>query len=193
MLRFVKIDALFSDGKPPPYTFLGSALRGAFGAALKQTVCVNSKYRCESASGDCKCAADCLYDEFFIRKNVYHAYRFSKPIGADNYDFSLYLFENACEKLPYVLNALKEMAVSFGFGREREKPRLEKIICNDRVAYENDAFKFVDIEERYFEPPKPSSGAALYFKTPLRMKSNNRLLVSKPALRQILLSVTGSA
>ncbi|MDR2152845.1 MAG: hypothetical protein LBO72_08490 [Helicobacteraceae bacterium] len=83
MLRFVKIDVAFCEGVSPKNEFLGSTLRGAFGAALKRTVCVNPKYQCEDANGAsaCKCAADCVYDEFFIRKNIYHAYRFSKPIG----------------------------------------------------------------------------------------------------------------
>ncbi|MDR2638709.1 MAG: hypothetical protein LBC09_02595, partial [Helicobacteraceae bacterium] len=155
MIRFVKIEVRFRKGVAPRNEFLGSALRGAFGAALKRTVCVNPKYQCESANGDpsCKYAANCLYDEFFIRKNIYHAYRFSKPIGENNYDFSLYIFESACEKLPYILNALKEMASAYGFERDREKPEIDKIICNDRVVYENDEFNLSAVEPRNFEPP----------------------------------------
>ncbi|MDR0664782.1 MAG: hypothetical protein LBF86_04590 [Helicobacteraceae bacterium] len=188
MLRFIKTDVFFRDGVSPQNPFLGSTLRGAFGAALKRIACVNPKYLCEDSSGEasCKCAANCLYDEFFIRKNVYHAYRFSKPIGENSYDFSFYLFEKACEKLPYILSALKEMASACGFGREREKPEIKKIVCNDRVVYENGVFDLGVVEPKSFEAPKPSEKIALHFKTPLRIKSNNKLLVSKPALRQIL-------
>ncbi|MDR1911731.1 MAG: CRISPR system precrRNA processing endoribonuclease RAMP protein Cas6, partial [Helicobacteraceae bacterium] len=195
MLDFIRIEAFARGDNAPSHEFLGSALRGAFGAALKRTSCVNPKYRCGEPDDDrqfdsaCQAAANCLYDEFFIQKNDYHPYRFSKPIGENNYNFAFYLFGGVCKKLPYILNALYEMVCSYGLGRDRQKLDIEKIVCNDRIVYENGAFNLEGVKTKRFEAPDLTSRIKLRFVTPLRMKSDNKLLTSKPQLRQILFSI----
>ncbi|GHV08048.1 hypothetical protein AGMMS50229_15850 [Campylobacterota bacterium] len=185
MLSFIKIEVKFSSDKQPQNPFLGSTLRGAFGYALKQIVCVNYKYKC----AECLSNNSCLFYDFYEAKNSYHKYRFSKPIGEDNYDFAFYLYEGVCEKLPYILNAFYEMAANCGFGFEREKAAIKTISCNGVVVYENDKFNMPAISPSKFEIKDISDRCRLQFITPLRMKADNLLLRSKPTLEQILISI----
>lgn len=139
MIRFIKIECLVSQVTKLPFEFMGSTLRGSFGSALKKISCINPSYLCQ----ECFASKNCLYFQFFEIKNKFHSYRFSKTLSDKNFDFTLYLFEDACEKLPYVLSALKEMLTIQGLGIEKTIFHLQSIVCNDvNVLHGNRFMKF---------------------------------------------------
>ncbi|MDR1975713.1 MAG: CRISPR system precrRNA processing endoribonuclease RAMP protein Cas6 [Campylobacteraceae bacterium] len=185
MLNYLKVDVILNTQEKHAYDFLGSMLRGAFGVALKRVVCVNPKYICER----CFSAPNCIYYDFFEIKNRFHLYRFSKPLKEQSYNFSFYLFEEACAKLPYILNTFVEMLTKQGLGFERKKFGISSIICNDQMVFQNGTFDISRIVAKNFEVDNIEKDVTLLLQTPLRMKSDNRLLNKKPQLEQILSSI----
>lgn len=186
MLQFHKIDVfIHNEFKNQPLYFLGSTLRGAFGVALKKVVCINPSFECEG----CFAANNCLFYEFFEKKNRAHTYRFSVALGSENYDFSLYLFGSAAAKLPYVLSALHKMFYEVGVGVNREKINIEKITCNETIVYENSKFQIENIQTNCIDLDGYRPGLKLTLVTPLRMKSENKLERHSVTLVQILQSI----
>jgi hypothetical protein len=57
------------------------------------------------------------------------------------------------------------MASAYGFGYDREKPEIEKNVCNGCAAYENGAFNNITAQTRNFEMPKPSVKSRLFSNT----------------------------
>jgi hypothetical protein len=185
-LNYLKIDVALNTNERHSYDFLGSTLRGAFGVALKRVVCINPKYKCE----ECFSTSNCVYYDFFEMKNKFHFYRFSKALKEQNYDFSFYLFEEACEKLPYILNAFVEMVTRQGLGVERKKFGIKHIVCNKQLIFQNDTFDIGRIVPKKFEVGDMLKDITLLFQTPLRIKSDNKLLSKTPKLEQILSSIS---
>lgn len=186
MVAYFKISVKikkYTDIKPPLFT--GSMFRGAFGSALKKVVCINPKYRCEG----CFAKDNCIYFDFYEQKNIPHQYRFDIKINPENFNFSLYLFEEACEKLPYILSALHQMLTQNGLGADRDKFEIENIECNGITVYENGEFKLSEIEPEEFTVSSFEQRFKLRFATPLRMKYRGRLLASKPPLELLLVSI----
>lgn len=184
-LSYLKIEVALNTNEKYSHDFLGSALRGAFGIALKRIVCINPKYKCE----ECFSTSNCVYYDFFEMKNKFHLYRFSKALKEPNYDFSFYLFEEACEKLPYILNAFVEMITKQGLGAARKKFGIKYIKCNSKIIFQNDAFDIGHIVPKKFEVGDTLKDITLIFQTPLRIKSDNKLLSQTPKLEQILSSI----
>jgi len=85
----------------------------------KQSVLINPTMQCEG----CFAFENCLYAEWFEQKEGYHHYRLDIELGRSYYDFSLYLFEEATARLPYVISALNKMLTETGLGKERQKTR----------------------------------------------------------------------
>ncbi len=100
-MKYHKIEVKIDSKLKPPY-FTGSMLRGTFGYALKKVTCINPSYNCEG----CFAKDNCLYYDFFEKQNSFHPFRFDVKLGSENFNFSLYLFESACDKLPYILSVL---------------------------------------------------------------------------------------
>ena len=86
-----------------PSYFTGSMIRGAMGYALKKVTCINPSYNCEG----CFAQSSCLFYKSYEAKNSFHKYRFDIELGSGKFDFGLYLFDDACDGLPYVLSALE--------------------------------------------------------------------------------------
>lgn len=170
-----------------PLEFMGSALRGSFGVSLKKISCINPSYICHQ----CFAQNNCLYYDFFEVKNKFHSYRFSKALVDQNFDFTLYLFENSCEKLPYILCALKEMLTIQGIGIERTLFHITGIMCNGVNVLEKNMFNISAVLPKEFNCTfnDNTKSIVLIFKTPLRMKSENKLLYSKPSLEQVITSI----
>lgn len=185
MLRYIKIDCILSKIDKSPLEFMGSTLRGAFGVSLKKVSCINPNYECLG----CFAQKNCLYYNFFEVKNKFHSYRFSKALADENFDFTLYLFEDSCEKLPFILSALKEMITIQGLGVERKLFQIESITCNGVQVLNGHSFDLGAVIPKEFEINDYSNCATLFLKTPLRIKSENKLLRSKPSLEQILASI----
>jgi CRISPR-associated endoribonuclease Cas6 len=185
MLTYHKLDIQLQPSDSRPHKFIGSTLRGAFGVSLKKVVCINPSFSCEG----CFAKENCLFYEFFEEKNRAHQYRFDFALNPQNYDFSLYLFEEATQKLPYVVSAIHKMLTEQGLGKDRQTFGIEKITCNDKTIYEEGTFNLKDIKPQTFTIEELPKSVKLHLTTPLRMKYQNRLLNKKPPLEPLLYSI----
>jgi len=185
MINFIKVDIFLSPASFKPPFFTGSMLRGAFGAALKKVVCINPSFNCEG----CFATDNCIFYDFYEKRNSFHPFRFDIELGRERLDFGFYLFEEACEKLPYVLSAFHKMFAEQGIGVNREKLDIREIRCNGNVVYDGERFDISGVLPEEFEINDYEKDIKLIFKTPLRMKYQNRLLREKPELRFLLQSI----
>jgi len=186
MLRYIKINIILNKKKQEkPHFFLGSTLRGAFGVSLKKVVCINPSFKCEG----CFASNNCLFYDFYESKNKAHTYRFSKELGSIDYDFSLYLFENATDKLPYILSTLHKMLYEIGLGVERKKHQIQSITCNDIKVYEDEKFNLENTKTDTVIVSNPQTKVRLKLVTPLRIKNHNKLERNIVDLKQILQSI----
>ncbi len=182
MIKWLKIDVMIDGDDKPPF-FVGSMLRGAFGSALKRVVCINPSYRCEG----CFATKECLYYRFYEEQNIFHPYRLGIKIQPKNYDFSLYLFEDAIPSLPYVLSAIKKAVEEHGFGKERKTMKIRQISISNMIVY--DGKKFLSLENistnkliiNSFSP-----NVELKFIMPLRIKENNRFAKNSVKLHTLI-------
>ncbi len=185
MIRYHKIDTILKPSETTPHPFIGSTLRGAFGMALKKVVCINPSYNCEG----CFAKENCLFYDFFEEKNRAHQYRFDFTLNPKNYDFSLYLFEEATEKLPYVVSALHKMLTEQGLGKDRHTFEIAKMRVNGKTIYEGEKFDLKDVTPQTFVPQKDAGAIVLELLTPLRMKQKGKLLREKPPLETLIYSI----
>ncbi len=185
MIRYIKLDIFLKDKKIPVLPFIGSTIRGAFGVNLKKVVCINPSYNCDK----CFAKDNCLYYDFYEEKNKAHQYRFDFELNQNSYNFSLYLFEDATTKLPYVLSAIHKMLTQTGLTKNREIFEIEKILCNQQEIYKDGNFDIKEIESTSFTPRDIKSPITVNFMTPLRMKYQNKLLTEKPPLEILLYSI----
>lgn len=109
-LRYSVILVSIPNSKAP--FFIGSQIRGALGYALKRVTCINPKFTCDGCFG----SKECLYYEFYELKNSYRNYRLDFRLGQIGYEFGLYLFEDACNSVAYMVSALYIMLSQYGLG-----------------------------------------------------------------------------
>ena len=174
------------DGELPG--FPGSAIRGAFGHALKRLVCVMRRRPCEG----CPLEFSCLYTTIFETRsepvnagiavsNARLPHPFVLKAGfvarrqfrkGDRLRLGLTLFGTAVNAYPFALRAMEE-AGERGFGRGRLPFRLEGVRqsgpCHDWA--QGQAFPAPVIRGA------PQAGGALCrwnFTTPLRLRSGGR-------------------
>ena len=185
MINFIKIEIITSINPFPPPLFLGSMLRGAFGMALKKVVCINPSYECDN----CFAANNCLFYDFYEKRNNFHKFRFDTELEQKNFNFSIYLYEETTQKLPYILSAVHKMLTEQGIGVNREKIKIDEIKCNEEVVFDGKQFNISNIKEEDFEIENYSDKVKLIFKTPLRIKHQNRFLRQKPELNILLQSI----
>jgi len=185
--------------------FKGSMLRGAFGHALKKTVCALRRAQCT----DCLLAASCGYAFIFeVAKTVpdnghgrprvaarphpfvlvspHLPQRFFK--AGDGFNFGLTLFGRANDYLPHVVYAVEQMGES-GLGRDAKKGqgrfRLEAVESQGAVIYDR-ATKILhqpaSLPRLGLEqpPPAPAESVGIKLLTPLRLKHQNQLQDSLP-------------
>ena len=182
MIRWLKIDVMIESQDKAPF-FVGSMFRGALGMALKRVVCINPSYRCEG----CFAAKECLYYQFYEEKNVFHAYRLGIEIQPKNYDFSLYLFEDAVKSLPYVLSAIQKAVEEQGFGKERKTMKLRQISVFDRIIYDGKNFQSLeDITAKELQTDTFCPNVEVEFTMPLRIKENNKFAKESVALHTLV-------
>jgi len=171
-MKYVKISAIIPNSSPP--FFIGSQIRGAFGYALKRVVCINPSFRCE----ECFAKKNCLFHEAYEQKNGFHPYRFDFALGMNCYDFSLYLFENFAEQLPYFLSVLHQMISKIGFGKDRKTYKEFKLYINDESCFVNNEIKIPKNYIKEFETDGFCPDILVRFVTPLRLKKKNSFLRS---------------
>ena len=182
MMKWIKIDVMIEgDGKPP--FFVGSMLRGALGMALKKIVCINPSYKCEG----CFAAKECLYYQFYEEKNRFHSYRLGIGLQPKSFDFSLYLFEEAIDSLPYVLSAIKKAVEEQGFGKERKTMKIRQIAISNQIVYDGRDFQSLqEIAPNRLEIDSFCPDVEIEFTMPLRIKENNKFARKEIALHTLI-------
>ncbi len=169
-MRYTKVSIIIEKTTPP--FFLGSQLRGAFGYALKRVVCINPSFKCN----ECFAKDNCLYYQFYEKKNIYHKYRFDYELGKSYYDFCLYLFDDAVLKLPYVVSSLYQMIVKIGFGKDRKTYTKFDMFVNDSSIFKDGEIILPKNYEKKFKIDTFSPNISVRFVTPLRLKKNNHFI-----------------
>ena len=169
-MKYTKVSIIIENATPP--FFLGSQLRGAFGNALKRVVCINPSFKCD----ECFAKDNCLYYQFYEKKNVYHKFRFDYELGKSYYDFSLYLFDDTVSKLPYVVSSLYQMIVKIGFGKDRKTYTKFDMFVNDSSIFKDGEIILPKNYEKKFKIDTFSPNISVRFVTPLRLKKNNHFI-----------------
>jgi len=191
---------LLDDALLPPYK--GSTFRGAFGGALKRVVCAVRHKDCPS----CLLAKRCVYAATFeaearggdprgLMAARPHPYVIEPPMTAqtrffqgDSFDFSLLLFGEANQNLPYYIYAFEQMGEG-GVGKKIGETRARLRVMGVRAGGTN----IFAVERRSLDPvpapelpipdlPKSDEpvSVTLTLETPLRLKQENRLQASLP-------------
>lgn len=169
-MKYTKVSIVIKNATPP--FFLGSQLRGAFGYALKRVVCINPSFKCD----ECFAKDNCLYYQFYEKKNVYHKFRFDYELGKSYYDFCLYLFDDTVSKLPYVVSSLYQMIVKIGFGKDRKTYTKFDMFVNDSSIFKDGEIILPKNYEKKFKIDTFSPNISVRFVTPLRLKKNNHFI-----------------
>lgn len=174
----------------------GSAWRGAFGNALKRTVCAMRRRSCD----DCPLVDTCAFPYLFEGRQRADAqvlrsldrvpvpYMFQTPpddgrmAGEGIVTVDLTLVGHANQRLIYVVHALAEAGAG-GLGRDRA--RLE-LVAVDRLADLEGRVVERVFENGQFRAPEPPSSPPssltdakfldIHLKTPLRLKLKGKLL-----------------
>jgi hypothetical protein len=184
----------------PPYK--GSTFRGAFGAALKRVVCALKREDCST----CLLAARCIYartfelvqDDSLQKKRLAalpHPYVIEPPLTGsthfqpgDTFDFTLLLFGEANDFLPYFVYAFEAMGET-GIGRKvgdrRARFVLTSVEQDGKAIYEQGSGKLNPGATITLSLPSPNDDAqicsiTLKFLTPLRLKFDNHLQAELP-------------
>ncbi len=184
-IKWYKIDINTIKNYKPPF-FCGSMLRGVFGVALKRVVCINPTYKCDG----CFTEQSCLYYSFFEQKNSFHQYRITSKLGMEHLKFSIYLFEDSTDELPYVLSAIKKALEEIGLGREKEHVKITEISVNEKTIYNGNEFLPIsDIFPYEFELDEIYSDIKIDFKMPLRIKHNNQFAKNEISLSHLIINI----
>ena len=183
-MNYHHIEVKINTPHKPSY-FIGSTIRGVMGYALKKVTCINPSYRCEG----CFAQSSCLYYQFYEAKNSFHKYRFDIELGSGRFDFGLYLFDDACDGLPYVLSALEMVLTKNGLTKNNYTFNEIEFFLNGESIYTNGAFKSLDILPKSFKVDSFCPDIKIKLLTPLRIKKNNRFLKDDVDLEDILRSI----
>ena len=183
-MKYYHIEVNIKTNNKSPY-FVGSMIRGAFGYGLKKVTCINPSFNCEG----CFAQSSCLFYEFYEAKNILHKYRFDIKLGSNNFDFGLYIFDNSCDKLPYILSALEMTLKKIGMGKDNLKFDNIEIFLNQQSIYEKNKFLPFDISPKKIEIENSNPNIKIKLLTPLRIKKNNKLVKDSIEIEDILRSI----
>lgn len=182
-MKYYKIDVKILEEYLPAY-FTGSQLRGALGYGLKRCVCINPSYECEG----CFASANCIFSSFF-KEDSYHKYRFDILLGKDKLDFSLYLFDDACDKLAFILSSLHRVFTTIGIGKGKRCFSEFEIYINEKIVYDGFEFKLTGIEPSSFSQSEYKKDVVVNILTPIRIKRLSQFILDDELdLFDILLS-----
>ena len=175
--------------------YSGSMLRGAFGRALRKTVCVTGMSDCHS----CLLYRQCHYPKIFETPAPKHSQfqQFSQipnpfvieppPMGkkdlkpGDLFSFNLVLIGQAISQLPIILVAWQK-ALSNGLGKQYAKAELLNVVYEPATSYAQTVFdasngQLIPIADH---PPiaeiKACDSLNLRLLTPLRIQQHGKVL-----------------
>ncbi len=183
-MRYYHIRVTINSNIRPSY-FIGSMIRGTLGYALKKVTCINPTYQCDR----CFAQTSCLYYNFYERQNSYHNYRIDIELGSGRFDFSIYLFNKACEKLPYILSAIEMMLTKIGLTKNSYKFKDFDILLNSHKVYQNSKFTSIDRSPNIFKLDNYYPDIKIRLLTPIRIKRDNRFLRDDITIEDILRSI----
>ena len=184
----------------PPFN--GSTLRGGFGIALKQSVCVEKRKECVQCVHRYKCIYSYIFETPVPREEkegkrskdeyVPHPFVIEPPLnkrlfyGEDELDFHIILVGRAVDYIPYIIFAFEELG-RIGIGKDKGKYSLEKVISisNDRelLIYDGeshirDDFYVMDSTELVRDAAQLNYQQVTFkFLTPTRIKNNGKLTI----------------
>lgn len=165
MLNYLTLRVCGIDIKPK-YPFIGSTIRGIFGYALRQVCCVYVNFNCK----ECEFKGSCAYFSFYENEKTPN-FKLNIKLNQPNYDFEIYLFENAIKHLKPVIIAIKNMP-SIGLGVKKLPFSYKQIFLNQS---EITNAKIDDITPTFltFTPHFKGGNYELKTITPLRIKQKN--------------------
>jgi len=175
--------------------FKGATLRGAFGIALKNTVCINKKIQ---NCNDCFISSHCAYKKIFCVDVSRKDNTFNVPVPVileppyekqtfykqgSLFSFHCIIVEKIIDYFPYLIVAFKTMGDQ-GIGIKPNRARFEliKIKNANRIIYDEKSQMLKD----YKKPVKIKTSArngntiTLEFISPVRVKSNGNLVEGLP-------------
>ena len=162
-MKYTKLSIIIKSTNKPPY-FIGSQIRGAFGYALKNIL--NQQDLDEN-----------IYNKFFEQKDVTHKYRFDIRLGLQSYEFSFYLFDDACDEVYNCISAFHEMLTKVGLGKNNDTYENFEIYVNKKRVYKNGTLEFFDNYIKNFKEPKYKKNIILRLETPLRIKKDGKFII----------------
>ena len=183
-MKYHHIQVTVNTNHKPSY-FTGSMIRGAMGHALKKVTCINPSYKCQG----CFAQSSCLYYNFYEQQNNFHNYRFEIELGSGKFDFALYLFNNACDGLPYILSALQITLMENGLTKYNYQFQDLTITINGIEVFDGKEFKSLDIPQKSLEIDSFCPDIKIKLLTPLRIKKSNQFLRDNVDIEDILRSI----
>jgi hypothetical protein len=183
-MRYHHIDVKINTNHKASF-FTGSMIRGALGYTLKRVTCINPSYKCDG----CFAKDGCLYYDFYEQANSFHKYRFDIVLGSGKFDFGLYLFDNACDAIPYILSALHITLSKNGLTKHNYIFSDFEIRLNEESIFDGESFKSLDILPKRFQLDNYCPNIKIKLETPLRIKRDNKLLKDDVAIEDILRSI----
>jgi hypothetical protein len=174
----------------PPY--LGSTIRGALGASLKECLC-SSDRKCNG----CSYSLDCVYYELYEKSvndaNIPGVYDVPRPFiirppleyrtqyqCGDTLKFELVLLGDTYKLLPYLILGMISMGQR-GLGANRSKFELDRIACGNGLVFSTDVGQVRWYGEALSEETLLGAGldgcsnVMLDFLTPTRIKHDSLL------------------
>lgn len=188
--------AVFEDNAVLP-EFKGSTFRGAFGWALKRVACPMGERDCRV----CLLRQRCIYPTVFepMANDPHglapHPYCITPPHtrqrsfqAGERFQFSLHLFGPATGYLPYFVAAFERMGqagIGVGAVAPRARFRIEAVTCGgQRVFDAREPHTLHHPEPQHLRledfPTTPAEAVEVRWKTPVRLKTDNRLATALP-------------
>lgn len=180
--------------------FPGNALRGAFGYAFKNAVCIFRKSTCESCEFREKCSYSAVFSNktdssrdftkmYFFEGNGKEPYYHTEP-----FSFKLGLFSAAMKVAPYIVATLIKMGRA-GVGIHRGKFRITGIVSLAwGIEVYNAEGNYINLElnsptfSSFLHEEKIKDKVLVEFVTPVTIKKQGRYLFS-PLLEDLYIAV----
>ncbi|WP_297961399.1 hypothetical protein [uncultured Campylobacter sp.] len=166
MLKYLELGVCGIDLKPS-HPFIGSAIRGVFGYALKKASCPFVSANCEK----CDISGKCAYNEFFENVSDTPNFRLDINLNQKSFDFKILLFEHAARYLPYVAIAIANMQ-EIGLEVSRRKFKFSNFTLNGEIV--ESKFLLSNTQALNFTPDFAAGDYEISLLTPLRIKQKKR-------------------
>jgi hypothetical protein len=162
-----------------PYSFIGSAVRGAFGKGLKRVSCTLPRQPCST----CPVREGCAYFRLF--EEEVPLYRLQFRLGGE-LKFKVFLFERGIRFAPMAVKALQLGLERFGIGGEVVK-KYQILYNGVAVATPGKILPFIPTPYQFL--PSLDPVRLLKTETPIRLKSGGLYLRDRLEVESLLRSI----